>query len=83
MWQFMSSQQPSVFVKSYGEGVKRVRESKGRYALLLESSTNDFVSSRRPCDTMKVGQNLNSIGYGVATPFGSELKFAKFQAAAS
>lgn len=23
---------------------------------------------------MKVGQNLNSIGYGVATPFGSELK---------
>lgn len=81
-------QVPSVFVSSYKEGIDRVRASKGRYAFLLESTANEYENTRRPCDTMKVGRlpsiilietgptgaNLNSIGYGVATPFGSEWK---------
>ncbi|XP_003376529.1 glutamate receptor 1, partial [Trichinella spiralis] len=69
MWQFMISQSPSIFVNSYDEGIQRVRESKGRYAFLLEATTNDYTNNRKPCDTMKVGGNLNTVGYGVATPF--------------
>ena len=31
-----------------------IRESKGKYAFLIESSTNEYVNERQPCDTMKV-----------------------------
>ncbi|CAK5095503.1 unnamed protein product [Meloidogyne enterolobii] len=74
MWRFMESQVPSVFVNSYAEGIERVRTHKGRYAFLLEATANEYANTRKPCDTMKVGANLNSVGYGVATPFGSEWK---------
>ncbi|CDW56090.1 glutamate receptor 1 [Trichuris trichiura] len=63
-----------VLPSNYDDGIKRVRESKGRYAFLLEATTNDYTNNRMPCDTMKVGGHLNTVGYGVATPFGSELK---------
>ena len=53
MWEFMSSRK-HVFVKTYDEGIKRVRQSKGKYALLIESPKNDYVNERQPCDTMKV-----------------------------
>lgn len=52
-----------------------IRESKGKYAFLLESSVNEYLNERYPCDTMKVGSNLDSKGYGVATPFNSDLKY--------
>lgn len=65
---------PTVFTKTYDEGIERVRKQNGRYAFLLESTANDYFNSRPPCDTQKVGENLNSIGYGVATAFGSELR---------
>ncbi|KAF0301154.1 Glutamate receptor 1 [Amphibalanus amphitrite] len=70
MWDFMSSNE-HVFVQTYREGIERVRNSKGKYALLVESTTNEYVNGRQPCDTMKVGQNLDSKGYGVATPLDS------------
>ncbi|XP_067348727.1 glutamate receptor 1-like isoform X5 [Channa argus] len=74
MWSYMRSADPSVFVKSTTEGVVRVRKSKGKYAYLLESSMNEYIEQRKPCDTMKVGGNLDSKGYGVATPKGSPLR---------
>nr|XP_015817363.2 glutamate receptor 1 isoform X1 [Nothobranchius furzeri] len=74
MWSYMRSAEPSVFVKSTNEGVIRVRKSKGKYAYLLESSMNEYIEQRKPCDTMKVGGNLDSKGYGVATPKGSPLR---------
>lgn len=55
-------------VDTVWDGVERVRNAKGRYAFLLESVYNDYISNRRPCDTMKVGPNLNTKGYGIATP---------------
>ncbi|XP_012232501.2 glutamate receptor 1 isoform X3 [Linepithema humile] len=73
MWEFMNSRK-HVFVKSYEEGIQRVRTSKGKYALLIESPTNEYVNEREPCDTMKVGRNLDAQGFGVATPLGSPLK---------
>uniref|UniRef100_A0AAR2K4K1 Glutamate receptor n=1 Tax=Pygocentrus nattereri TaxID=42514 RepID=A0AAR2K4K1_PYGNA len=76
MWQYMKSAEPSVFVKSTVEGVLRVRKSKGKYAYLLESTMNEYIEQRKPCDTMKVGGNLDSKGYGIATPKGSALRNA-------
>ncbi|XP_077089153.1 glutamate receptor 4b isoform X2 [Siphateles boraxobius] len=76
MWSYMKSAEPTVFTKTTGEGVARVRKSKGKYAFLLESTMNEYTEQRKPCDTMKVGGNLDSKGYGVATPKGSQLRSA-------
>lgn len=74
MWAFMSTTEPSVFVLGNEEGVARVRAENGKYAFLAESTTIDYMNQRPPCDTMKVGSNLDSKGYGVATPLGSDLR---------
>ncbi|XP_051533007.1 glutamate receptor 1-like isoform X1 [Myxocyprinus asiaticus] len=74
MWSYMKLADPSVFVKTTDEGVVWVRKSKGKYAFLLESTMNEYIEQRKPCDTMKVGGNLDSKGYGVATPKGSALR---------
>ncbi|XP_060903710.1 glutamate receptor 3b isoform X4 [Labrus mixtus] len=74
MWSYMKSAEPSVFVKTTPDGVARVRKSKGKFAFLLESTMNEYIEQRKPCDTMKVGGNLDSKGYGVATPKGSALR---------
>ncbi|KAL4229867.1 Glutamate receptor 2 [Mactra antiquata] len=66
MFQFMESN-PDVFVGSNQEGIERVRKSKGKYAFLLESPVNEYNNNKEPCDTIKVGNNLNSKGYGIAT----------------
>ncbi|XP_015589085.1 glutamate receptor 1 [Cephus cinctus] len=73
MWEFMNSRQ-NMFVRSYDEGIRRVRMSKGKYALLIESPKNEYINEREPCDTMKVGRHLDAKGFGVATPLGSPLK---------
>ncbi|XP_066994946.2 glutamate receptor 1-like [Anabrus simplex] len=73
MWEFMNSRK-HVFVRTYDEGIRRVRTSKGKYALLIESPKNDYTNEQEPCDTMKVGRNLDAKGFGVATPLGSPLR---------
>ncbi len=48
MWQFMTQAETGVFVSSNEEGVRRVRESKGKYAFLTGSH---FVFASLPfCD---------------------------------
>ena len=74
MWAFMKSTEASVFVDSNEIGIQRVRDSNGRYAFLIESAANDYINERKPCDTIRVGENLNSIGYGIGTPLGSGLR---------
>ncbi|KAK4877739.1 hypothetical protein RN001_010245 [Aquatica leii] len=73
MWEYMNSRK-HVFVKTYDEGIRRVRQSKGKYALLIESPKNDYINEREPCDTMKVGEHLDNKGFGIATPLGSPLR---------
>jgi len=73
MWAFMSSR-PDVFVPTTEDGVMRVRNSKGKYAFLLESTMNEYHNQKKPCNTMKVGNNLDSKGYGIATPLNSNLR---------
>ncbi|OXB53658.1 hypothetical protein ASZ78_013188 [Callipepla squamata] len=77
MWTYMKSAEPSVFTRTTAEGVARVRKSKGKFAFLLESTMNEYIEQRKPCDTMKVGGNLDSKGYGVATPKGSPLRWVE------
>lgn len=48
------------------EGVKRVQDSKGLYAFLMESSTIEFFIERK-CDLTQVGGMIDSKGYGIAT----------------
>lgn len=69
------SSHPENFVSTYEEGIQRVRNSKGKYALLIESPKNDYTNVRKPCDTMKVGTNLDSKGFGIGTPLGSPLRY--------
>lgn len=74
MWAYMTSTSPSVFVKKNIDGISRVRKDNGKYAYLIESTLNEYTNMREPCDTMKVGSNLDSKGYGIATPIGSDLR---------
>lgn len=68
------SSTPGVFVTTTEEGVQKVRESKGKYAFILESTMNEYFNQKQPCNTIRVGENLDSKGYGVATPIGSDLR---------
>ena len=70
----MDTERAHVFVKTTDDGVRKVRTSKGKYAFLLESTMNDYHNQRKPCNTMKVGDNLDSKGYGIATYIGSDLR---------
>lgn len=69
MWRFMENR-PSVFVKTYDEGVQRVIE--GNYAFLMESTMLDFKVQRN-CNLTQIGGLLDSKGYGIATPIGKHL----------
>ncbi|KAF2357618.1 Ionotropic glutamate receptor L-glutamate and glycine-binding domain [Trinorchestia longiramus] len=68
MWRFMENKKPSVFVRSYDEGVRRVLE--GNYAFLMESSLLDYYVQRN-CNLTQIGGLLDSKSYGIATPMGS------------
>ncbi|CAG2168217.1 unnamed protein product, partial [Oppiella nova] len=73
MWTRMREMN-DVFVDSYSEGVRKVRESDGKYVFLMESPANDYINDRQPCNTYKVGKNLNVVEYGIALPRGSPLR---------
>uniref|UniRef100_A0A4W4HI45 Glutamate receptor n=1 Tax=Electrophorus electricus TaxID=8005 RepID=A0A4W4HI45_ELEEL len=68
MWAFMSSKQSTSFVKSIEDGTQRVLKSD--YALLMESTTIEYVT-RRNCNLTQVGGIIDSKGYGIGTPKGS------------
>uniref|UniRef100_A0AAV2MAE4 Glutamate receptor n=1 Tax=Knipowitschia caucasica TaxID=637954 RepID=A0AAV2MAE4_KNICA len=68
MWAFMSSKQSTSLVKSIEDGVQRVLKSD--YALIMESTTIDYIT-RRNCNLTQVGGLFDSKGYGIGTPLGS------------
>ena len=61
------STQEDVFVTSTEAGVKRVKD--GGYAYLAESTAVEYAVFR-DCDLTNIGGNLDSKGYGIATPTG-------------
>ena len=71
---FMESQKdPQVFMQSNHAGVKRVLDSDGQYAFLMESNSIQYQTERN-CDLIQVGKLLDSKGYGIAfTPGNTNL----------
>ncbi|CAF1245495.1 unnamed protein product [Rotaria sordida] len=76
MWAVMQRSSSEVLVGTNDDGVAKVRSSKEKYAFFIESTKNEYVNERYPCDTMKVGSDLDSKGYGIATRLGSDLSEA-------
>ncbi|OQR68400.1 glutamate receptor [Tropilaelaps mercedesae] len=68
MWAYMESQKPSVFPKTNEEGIQRVL--KGDYAYLMEVTSIDYLAERN-CNLTRIGDLLDSKGYGIATPQGN------------
>ncbi|XP_039662499.1 glutamate receptor ionotropic, kainate 3 [Perca fluviatilis] len=68
MWAFMSSKPSTSLVKSIEDGIQRVLKSD--YALIMESTTIDYIT-RRNCNLTQVGGIIDSKGYGIGTPLGS------------
>lgn len=67
MWVQMVSADPSVFEKNNDDGVKRVINSKGKYAFLMESSSIEYEVEKH-CELVQVGGRLDTKGYGIAMP---------------
>uniref|UniRef100_A0A0C9PM08 GRIK2_3 protein n=1 Tax=Fopius arisanus TaxID=64838 RepID=A0A0C9PM08_9HYME len=67
MWATMNEAKPSVFTKTNDEGIERVAKGKKTYAFLMESTGIEYAIER-DCNLMKVGDLLDSKGYGIALP---------------
>lgn len=64
MWARMSSSWHAAFVDSVQEGVERVRRE--QFAFIVESSTAEYLVSRRPCDLYATEPFLDSLSYAFA-----------------
>ncbi|XP_070563525.1 glutamate receptor 2-like [Ptychodera flava] len=73
MYTSMSSAEPSAFVDSTMDGIRRVRKSDGKYALIGESTTLQYYASKQPCDLLVMSEQINPQGYGFAFPRSSNL----------
>ena len=74
MYTNMISAGGAALVKNVEEGVQRVRDSNGFYALLAESTVIDHINTRLPCDTMKVGGTIATRSYGIGLPLHSDMR---------
>ncbi|XP_054163357.1 glutamate receptor 1-like [Oppia nitens] len=74
MWKKVDEKSDQLLVNSYREGIQRVRDSDGQYVFLLESPVNDYINDRQPCNTYRVGKDINIVEYGVALPKGSPIR---------
>ncbi|XP_078265024.1 glutamate receptor ionotropic, kainate 1 isoform X4 [Rhinoraja longicauda] len=68
MWAFMNSRKQTALLKNNDEGIQRVLTTD--YALLMESTTIEYVTQRN-CNLTQIGGLIDSKGYGVGTPIGS------------
>lgn len=75
MWSYMEISRAICAPKQQQAGWP-VRKSRGKFAFLWSQPWMSTLS-RKPCDLMKVGGNLDSKGYGVATPKGSALRWVE------
>ncbi|XP_074643234.1 glutamate receptor 2-like [Tubulanus polymorphus] len=66
MWDFMTTVEPSVFVKLVDEGIERVRASDGQYAFIMESGMANYQVNQKPCDLTTIGYPLAIRSYAFA-----------------
>ncbi|KAM4703365.1 LOW QUALITY PROTEIN: glutamate receptor U1-like [Rhinophrynus dorsalis] len=70
IYEQMDKRRENVLVKSFSEGVRRVKES--NYAFLGESVMQDLVVAK-DCDLVRVPEIIASRGYGIAASIDSPL----------
>ncbi|XP_068096791.1 probable glutamate receptor [Hyperolius riggenbachi] len=70
IYEYMDKKKDQVLVKSFSEGVQRVRKS--NYAYLGESISQDFVVAKH-CDLVRVPEVIGGRGYGIAAELDSPL----------
>ena len=67
----MESAKPSVYTKGNQEGMDRVMKEDGAYAFFMEEAALKYYMARN-CELTQIGGLLDSKGYGIATPKGSQ-----------
>ncbi|BFZ08776.1 hypothetical protein BsWGS_11815 [Bradybaena similaris] len=55
------------WIQKRNEGVQRVKDSGGKYALLMETVKAEYITATN-CDLITYGESLSSLGYGLAIP---------------
>lgn len=70
IYEYMDKRKDRVLVKTFSEGIQRVRES--NYAFLGESVSQDFVVAKH-CDLVRVPEIIGGRGYGIAASLDSPL----------
>lgn len=73
MWANMESNGDLVNMKSNDEGVARVKKDNGKYAFFMESVPMEYQTNKE-CSLMRVGELLDSKGYGIALPMSRRLE---------
>lgn len=67
MWNVMQNAEPSVFVSSNFEGVKKVLRSRKNYVFFMESTNIEYVMNLH-CNLARIGQTLDFKTYGIGMP---------------
>ncbi|XP_037270709.2 glutamate receptor 3 [Rhipicephalus microplus] len=73
MWDSMTSFN-NTMTATNEEGVKRVRESEGNYAFIVDTVKINYATQKAPCDLMQIGETFQPSGYGVVVSHKSPLK---------
>jgi len=74
MWQEMSGNPDYGMLPVSEEGIRRVRQSDGRYAFITEGTTADYWILRQPCDLVKVDGKIDTRHYALAVRHNYQLK---------
>jgi len=74
MWDEMSTNPDYGTVPDTKEGVRRVRQSDGKYAFIIEGTTASYYVHKQPCDLVSVEGKMDTRHYALAVRQGSELK---------
>ena len=69
-----SEQNSSVFEWTSTAGVQRVRDARGKYAFMIESTFAEFLANQRPCDLIMLDELVNPTPYAFAVQKGSRLR---------
>lgn len=64
---------PTVIVTNTEEGINRVKNSKGKFAFFMESTTIDY-HKEQDCSLTRTEKPLDSKGYGIGMPKGSKFR---------
>lgn len=73
MWDSMTSFN-NTMTATNEEGVKRVRESEGNYAFIVDTMKIKYATQKAPCDLIQIGEPFQPSGYGVVVSHKSPLK---------